>query len=159
MLHDGLATLELTVKVEKEKLLQILRDNLEKHKKEHAEARAGWHTRLIEQLGATVSNAESMLLSAQSGRDGNEGPKDDDWKKQFPDVSDLIPEDWHDEPISFAKQYEDAIGMLEMADDTDRAISLSRTLYKQLVQDDWSWKESHVVSMMKYSGRLELGKR
>ena len=67
MLHDGLATIELTVKVNKEELLKILKENLEKHKKEHADARAGWHTRLIEQLGATVSNAESMLLSAQSG--------------------------------------------------------------------------------------------
>jgi hypothetical protein len=146
--EDGIK-LELTISAKKDDLLKTLRDNLEKHEKEHKEACEGWHKKLIEQLEASQVNVGMMLDSAKSGRDGNEGARDDNWTKQFPDVADLVPEDWHDKPRSFAHHYRDAIEMLEIH--TEEKIALGRALHQQLVQDKWSWRGHHAKSMRKYS--------
>ena len=64
----------------------------------------------------------------------------------------LMPKDWHDAPKSYADQYGVAIEMLTMA--KDEKISLTRTLYCQLVKDEWEWKERHRMSNRKYSQAL-----
>ena len=134
---------ELSVSVSKKDLLGTLKENLEKHKKEHEEARKGWNNRVHTQLMDAMANMEK-LLDASATNPNN-------WKRKLTeDVTKLlIPKDWHDEPRSYAEHYEDAIDMLSLSEDD--VITLSRTLFKQLIQDRWEWKGIHVRSFAKYS--------
>lgn len=138
--------MKLAVNVGKAKLLETVKANLVKHLKEYAESMEGWYDKLVSQLVA------SGVLSLDFLKQAKEGSDDAEWMKGI-NPSKLIPEDWHDEPVSFAGHYEDAIEMLALS--TDEKITLSRTLFCQLVQDKWEWSDRHMHSNRKYS--LVLG--
>lgn len=134
---------ELSIEVGREELLKILKENLERHKKEYEEARKGWYTKMVLALITAAEHARLMAdVVEKAGEAGEAFP---------PDVEPalLIPKDWHDAPKSYADQYDDAIEMLTMA--KDEKITLSRTLWRQLVKDEWEWKTKHMMSNRKYS--------
>ncbi len=139
--------MKLGVNVGKAKLLETVEANLAKHKEEHAEAMKGWLKKLQEQLARSKDLAQDLLDKSNSGL------PDGRWMKEL-DPGKMIPKDWHDEPISFARHYEDAIEMLKLS--TDENIGLSRTLFQQLIQDKWEWSDRHAHSNQKYS---QVGRR
>ena len=53
-------------------------------------------------------------------------------------------------PSTHEKDYEDAIGMLEMT--SDKHIVLDQSLYNAYVNDEWTWQGSFLTSNSQYSG-------
>lgn len=134
---------ELEIEMGRAELLTILKENLEKHKKEYEESRKGWYDKLMADLAKTPQLAEDLAAKVtkvfEAGGTVAEGFN----------FSKLVPEDWHDAPTSYADQYDDAIEMLEMA--KDEKIALTRTLWRQLVKDEWEWKTRHTMTNQKYA--------
>ena len=140
--HRG-GGMKLGVNVAKAKLQETLETNLKKHLEEYAESMKGWHEKLTAQLEASIEYARKALSKARAG------DAEAKWMKDIATAK-FVPHDWHDEPVSYARHYEDAIEMLKLS--TDENIGLSRTLFQQLVQDKWEWSDRHLFSNRKYSG-------
>jgi hypothetical protein len=111
------------IKVKKQKLLNILRKNRTAHRKIFLEAQEGFKKAVIEQL-------EKRLEAARKG--------------QRVDLYIRL-----NEPVDQTKDYDRAIGMLEMDDNT--VILLTELDYKQYVLDDWTWKDQFLHSNAFYS--------
>ncbi len=139
--------MKLAVNVAKAKLQETVEANLKKHVEEYAESMKGWREKIVKQLERSAQLAENFLVSARAAIVS----EDSAWMKNA-NPNGLHPEDWLDEPASFAGHYEDAIEMLKLS--TDENIMLSRTLFRQLVQDKWEWSDRHLHSNQKYSQAL-----
>lgn len=114
-----------TVNVEKGRLLETLRQNLEVHKAEYAEAIENYPEVVAHELRKRASQIDA----------GN--PVD----LQF-----NLPK-----PQSFESEYGDAIQMLEWA--TDEVIELDQQQFKQYVQDEWHWQRAFAASTQMYNSR------
>lgn len=112
----------LSVDVNKEHLLDILRANRDKHEVDYEKAKVGFRKLLERELEKKLENL----------RAGKKVPLH--FKNQKPD--------------SHIKDYEDIIGMLEMA--TKDELKITHTQYKQWVQDDWHWKNNWMTSNAMY---------
>jgi hypothetical protein len=146
MLADGdNISLDLSVDVDCKELLEILKKNMKKHNDEYAEARVGWHTKVLAQLQRMKIEVAKLLLAV----DGVEPATNWQTDQKLPHPGTLAPSDWNDEPVCYTRHYEDAIDMLAMSQ--NETITLSRTLFKQLVHDEWKWKQRHRGMVMKYS--------
>jgi hypothetical protein len=139
---------ELNIEMGRAELLKTLKENLEKHKKEYEESRKGWIDKLLADLAKAPERAKALAEKVTKAF------KDGDGSVEGFNFQRLVPEDWHDAPVSYADHYADAIEMLTMA--KDEKISLSRTLWRQLVKDEWEWKSRHMLSNRKYS---QMGQR
>jgi hypothetical protein len=106
-----------SVKLNKNELLKIVRDNKEKHIKEFNEAVEDFKK-------AVVKIAEENLILA------NTGNLDSITKiKSVPH-----------KPVSYETSYTKAIRMLELS--VDNEIELEAHDFDQLVLDEWQWKQS-----------------
>lgn len=112
-----------TVKVEKSKLLEVVRANRENHKKIFTEAQENYRTAVIAEL-------DRMLAEAKSGA-------------RIRRAVSLV------EPIDQTREYDSAIRMLEMS--TDDVIELTTSQFNNLVLDDWSWRHQFLASNRLYS--------
>lgn len=113
------------------KLVQILKENREKHVKAFEEA-----DKLYKE--ALVKSAEEMLERVKDG---------DDSQTRLDVVK----------PVNNAHHYDRAISMFELA--TEQDIELEQEVFSQLVLDQWDWKDqiAHaMVSNSKYSARSSL---
>lgn len=113
-----------SIKVKKEELLNVLRENRTKHRHIFEEAIEGYRKTVIAEF-------ERRLDDAKAGRKI--------------DIRFTLPQ-----PVDQTKDYDRAIGMLEMT--IDDVIHLEEIEYRQYVMDDWSWKQSFLTSNSTYSG-------
>lgn len=110
------------VKVNKNALLNTVKDNRGRHEAEYKQAMVGYRQEVIEGL-------QKALDEAQSG-------------------GELKTSLWLSEPISEVKSYEKVIAMLEMS--TDEEVTLSQSEFSQYVLDDWTWKELASTTNARY---------
>lgn len=112
-----------SVRVNKAHLLTKLKENREKHRAIFLEALEGYRKEAIRQLEAQLARAKSS--------------------KKFTVYINLT------QPSDQTKDYDRAIGMLNMSLDTE--IALSEQDYKNYVLDDWTWKSQFLASNSAYS--------
>lgn len=119
------------IKVEKEKLLDILRTNREQHRAIFEEALEGWKAQVLERL-------EEMVKLAREGK--------------VRDATIDLPR-----PSDHTSDYDRVIGMLEL--DVDDHVELDDQEYATYVQDDWGWRQRFLTSNSGYSqsARTALG--
>jgi hypothetical protein len=110
-------------KVDKAKLLAILRINRERHKAVFDEAVAGYKIQATKLL-------KEHLLRVQAGKNVR--------------VHIVLTQ-----PVNQTRSYDRIIGMLEMA--LAEEVELSEEDYQQYVMDDWSWREEFLTSNARYS--------
>lgn len=115
---------ELTVKVNKVDLLKILKDNRAKHAEAYTLAKSGY---------LKVVKAE---LKEWIDRLKKEGPVQVYVQNGQP-------------PEDHTEDYDDAIGMLELATDTE--IVLDQDSYRQYVKDEWGWKRQWAAANSAYT--------
>ena len=114
-----------SVKVEKNELLGIVRDNKKKHVKEFDEA-------VKDYKKAALKVAKEHVELAKSGE-----------LDQIAKIR-AMPQ----RPSSYEKDYDRAIRMLELS--VEDIIELEEDIFNQLVLDEWSWKNSVVASSALY---------
>jgi len=122
MMFQG-SKVDLTISVEREKLIGILQDNRQKHEAEYEKSVEGYKKML-------VTHAEANLARAKEGRHPNGFP--------------------HRRPQNYLPQYDRALGMLKLTEDKD--VSLSAYDYARFVEDDWDWKDTFVASSSAFAG-------
>lgn len=115
------------IRVSKQELLNILKENRKKHKKEYSEAIKAYRVKsgdlLAKELQKIVSGEKfEIRFSLQ-------------------------------QPQSHIKEYDLAIKMLEMSIDTN--IEISQYEFNQLVNDEWDWKS--VFKSSYYSNSAYVG--
>lgn len=116
---------DLTISVDRDKLIGILTDNRQKHEAHHQQAVEGYKLKLIE-------HAEDNLALAKEGKH----------PRPFS----------HPSPQHYLPQYDRALGMLKLTD--DEKIRLSAYDYARFVEDDWDWKDEFAKSSVFYQPSL-----
>ena len=114
-------------KVDKARLITILKENLDKHTKIFLEAQESYREAVIHEL-------DSMLKDARAG-------------KKIRKSLTLI------EPVNQTKDYDTALKMLEMS--LDDTVTLHTQEFQQYVLDDWSWKQQFTTANIGYSKTLQ----
>jgi len=112
----------ITVNVNKDELMKVLKVNRDKHRTEYETAKAGFRKLLEREL-------EKKLEQVRTGK-----KVELRFKNQRPE--------------SHLGDYDEIIGMLELA--TDEAIELNHSQYRNFVQDKWEWKHSWSLSNAAY---------
>lgn len=115
------------VKVRKDDLVAILEKNMVTHVADFELAWEGYRK-------AVISNAESLLARAKN-------------VKKNEQVQLYIRLEM---PVNHEDDYVRAIEMCEW--EVDDEVELSQEEFSQLVQDDWSWKQTFTASNMMYTG-------
>ena len=110
------------ITVKKDKLLEALKRNLEKHISEFKTTRAGYEV-------AFVEKAEELLAAAKKG----------DFSKVRIELA---------EPLSHERDYTRVINMLTMS--VDEEIKISDTQFSQYVEDEWNWTSTFKTSNAMY---------
>lgn len=114
-----------SITVDKQELLATLQSNLEKHVAEYDE---------------TISRYPAAVATALRERaDQIEAGKDVNLAFNLP------------KPKSYADEYEDAIQMLTW--EQKDSVELDQTQFKNLVQDEWHWKDGFAATTQFYNGR------
>lgn len=118
----------LMIKANKGQLLDILRENRQKHKEAYELAREGFRQALVEEL-------EELI-----------GKVDED---SYPDYVTLQNSR---APQCHLDDYDNAIGMLELS--TSQEVDLDESLYRKYVQDDWGWKSGWIEANSAYTASV-----
>lgn len=118
-----------TVKLYRDELLNIVRENKEKHITEYNES-------VEDYKKAVVIMSNNNLKLAKSG-DLDKIAK----IERIPTA-----------PVSYENSYTRAIRMLELS--IDEVIELEENIFNQLVLDEWSWKSSFNVSGSLYKSLI-----
>ena len=113
------------IKMDREQLLGIVRENLKKHLTDYAEAVEDY------KVGA-LKVATSNLKIAKTGE-----------IDKFHQIKGLP-----QRPVSYEKEYNRAIRMLELS--VDEEIMIEQDTFNQLVLDEWHWKNSFVAASALY---------
>ncbi len=112
------------VKIKKEELLSVLKDNLEKHIKDVAEAIELRRNNIINIFDKVSERIESDITYVPS--DNFSFPK----------------------PVDSSNDYRTAIRMVEMTQ--DKIIELNERQFDKLVMDNWEWKRNLVSTSALY---------
>lgn len=136
----GLEGAEIKFSYEVVRILEKLKENRTKHKNDYDEAMIGYRTErteaLIEAVAKLRKNTTEMLKAQDDGEDYTLDDLLDDVDLRL------------DKPLEFLQQYDDFIEQLEWTE--QKTFELSRVMFKQLVQDDWSWTHRFKQSNSKY---------
>lgn len=114
-----------SVKINKDELLKIVRENQQKHVKEFNES-------VEDYKKAAIKVAEEHTELAKTGELSKIAKI-----KAMPAA-----------PVSYEKEYDRAIRMLELS--VDNVIELEDDVFNQLVLDEWHWKHQFVASASLY---------
>lgn len=120
------------IRVNKQELLEIIKTNCEKHKKEYLESIKAYRVKAANLL----TDELNKIVSGEK------------FKVNF----ELI------KPESHEKEYNIAIKMLEMS--VDDVVEIEHNEFDQLVNDEWNWKRSFTSSYMSnsyYIGQTTYG--
>lgn len=112
--------------VPKTQLLAKLRENRAIHIKTYNEAKEEYRKAAISALSTEIAKAKDGL----------------EFSLQFHEII---------EPKSYAREYDQAIGLMEMT--IDETIPITASDYTSFVLDEWSWKEHFTSSVANYSKR------
>ena len=124
-MRNPLRNVMRSVKVEKNELLGIVRDNKKKHVKEFDES-------VKDYKKAAIKVAKEHVELAKTG--------------DLDQISKIraMPQ----RPSSYEKDYDRAIRMLELS--VEDTIELEEDIFNQLVLDEWTWKNSFTASSALY---------
>jgi hypothetical protein len=125
-----------------DEVLAKLKENRKKHEADYKKAMQGYHAERKEVLMNAVlqfDENKAKLFNAQ------EDGEDYDLHDLMKDVKLHL-----DKPVEYLEQYDDFIEQLTMTAQDE--FELSRTMFKQLVQDDWEWTRNFKMSNSKYLG-------
>lgn len=114
-----------SVKINREELLQIVRENKEKHIAAYNEAVADYKTAVLK-----IAKDNQKLAASQD-------------LENFKKIK-AVP----GAPVSYESSYSRAIRMLELS--VEDIIEVEETVFNQLVLDEWSWKNAFVMSNSTY---------
>lgn len=114
-----------SVKIEKKKLLTIVRENKQKHIKEYEESVVDYKAGAIKLAKEHAELAATGDLSKISRI------------KAMPHA-----------PASYEKEYDRAIRMLELS--VEKEIEVEEDIFNQLVLDEWHWKNQFIASASLY---------
>jgi hypothetical protein len=114
-----------SVKINRDELLKIVRDNKEKHIKEYNEAVNDFRLAVIK-----ISNENMEIVNAGKV-----------------DIKTLPAK-----PVSFESNYVRAIRMLELS--VDNVIELNQYDFAKLVLDEWEWKQAFSTSNSTYKALI-----
>lgn len=118
-----------SVKIKKDELLGIVRENLNKHVKEYVESVEDFKA-----LSLKVATANLKLVKTGD----------------LASISRI--EAMPRAPQSYEQNYQRAIRMLELS--VDEVIELEEDVFNQLVLDEWTWKHSFVATSAMYKAAL-----
>lgn len=134
-----------TIRIQREDLLKVLKENLANHEKEFAEILAGYK----EDMQKAVESAKKSVIEAL----------DKDLKKILAaDGKDTVPtlcvprelyEACRTAPVSRASDYKRAIRKIELS--VDSVVSLDDESFRQFVEDEWDWKQQFRVMNSTYN--------
>ena len=113
------------VKVKKEEILKVLRQNRIEHKSIFVEAVDGYKKQALQTLEQHVADIKAGKVQRVS--------------VQLP-----VPEE-------HTKDYDRAIKMLEMS--VDKEIMMSEHSFREFIMDDWSWKRQFLAANSTYSSK------
>lgn len=122
-----MSNIKMVTKVERKKLLATLRDNLSRHKAIVQEAREGYVQRARQAL-------ERRLEMVRRG-------------EVVSLTFTLTP------PADYTEVYVNSIEMLEW--NTEEYVELAADEFRQLVRDEWEWRDSFLHSNATYSKRAK----
>ena len=124
------------VKLERDALLTIVRENRDKHVDEFVTAVEGYRTKLTEELDKRLTRLRDEGL-AVSDLDHQSRWSLTQLAIQFP------------APESHESDYDKAIRMLELS--VEDTIELRELEFEQLVLDEWGWKGAFAATNSRYS--------
>jgi hypothetical protein len=119
----GMHSLTLDTEIKKDQLLEILRTNRTRHAAMFKEAIEGYNVTARERLTAEIKKLEDGKIRSISLR--------------------------LEAPTDHTKDYDTVIGMFEK--DVRDTVKLSAPEYRMLVEDEWDWMNSWLVSNLAYS--------
>ena len=126
---------ERKIRVNVEKLINKMKENLEAHKAAYEEAEDEYRQACVKVLTDTARDARKCEKAGAG----------------FADLSDIV----HlQKPRSFEKEYTEVIAMLEFQEDTE--VELTPSEFSKWVLDEWSWKnqfEEAKLMTSQYLGR------
>ncbi len=114
-----------TVKVRKERLLDKLKENREKHRDDFIKAQIGYRAEVIEQLDRALQDARDNKKITTTFR---------------------LPS-----PSDHTSEYDTAIEMLDWTIGDE--IELSQMAFRQYIFDDWDWSQSWLLSNSSYMSK------
>jgi hypothetical protein len=124
------------VRVNKNDLLKIVKENREKHIKEYKEAVEGYKEAALDQIEKGMARLRAQV----------EGLKKGQMIALAHITFDL------QVPCNYQDDYDQIIQMLEMS--VDESIVLSKQEHLQYVMDKWQWKGSFENTTMFYNNKL-----
>lgn len=133
MLRNGGGAMR-RVNIEKNKLLEKVKENLEKHIKEYNEAVEDYIA-VVQEI--CVENVKTAKRNLKVSKEMNGVNGDFNLPKMFPST-----------PVSYENEYNRAIAMLEMS--ADEIIELESEVFNQLVLDEWEWKRNFEMTNTLY---------
>lgn len=113
-----------TVRINREKLIEAIENNLRKHQEEFDEAIDGYH----------VKQQQALQQALRVFR-----------KTQKMPAQVVLPV-----PVSYESEYLRALDMLRYS--VDATIELDESEFEQLVRDNWSWKRGFLAASAMYKG-------
>jgi hypothetical protein len=111
------------IKIERQVLLEEVRENRAKHKEEAVEAFEGWKKKTLKNLSAIRKQVNEDKFAATEMIDGP--------------------------PTHHLDEYDRVIAMLEW--DKTMLIELGEREFDKYVRDNWSWQESFKLSNSQYT--------
>jgi hypothetical protein len=114
-----------TVKVEKAKVLETLRQNKKIHHEEYEEAMNGWIVKAKEKMLDIITQLQSE-------------------KARETKIEIHLPK-----PVSFEKEYEKTIKMIEL--EISNEIEISNEEFEKFFLDEWEWKHNFLSNTMMYN--------
>lgn len=118
-----------SVNMDREKLLEIVRENLVKHMSQYEEAVVDYKALVLKITQHNLKVAKTADMA------------------EFKNFKSLPTA-----PISYKDSYNRAIRMLELS--VDSVIELEEHVFNQLVLDEWDWKHQFVGATMSYKAAL-----
>lgn len=118
-----------SVNMDREKLLEIVRENLVKHMSQYEEAVVDYKALVLKITQHNLKVAKTADMA------------------EFKNFKSLPAA-----PISYKDSYNRAIRMLELS--VDSVIELEEHIFNQLVLDEWDWKHQFVGATMSYKAAL-----
>jgi hypothetical protein len=119
------------VKVRRDELLSVLRQNRERHLKEYEAACVGYREVALRRIEEGFQEAREVVGRLKEGQTVAVGFR----------ISLSV-------PVSYEKAYDQIIRMMEMSVDTE--IVLTASQFACFVMDDWEWKEEWASSNAQY---------
>ena len=140
----GMEGLDMEFEYEVDFVLGKLKENRAKHKIDFDKAMKGYRAKRLEMFYEAkkqlIDNIETMQADLE---------QDDTVDWELDDLTNDVEMDL-DKPRQFLEHYDDMIGQLGMT--SQKKFTLSRAMYKQLVQDEWEWSRNWKMSNSMYVG-------